>query len=185
VHEHSARRDIRLRGPVLAGVHPGQAAAVVHRAAELAFSLDVPLICAYVEVSSYLSDTRPGGVPVPLPIDPDVVDDDGEAVSQELLTQLESVLRGSSVAWSLQTLAGDPVKALGGLAVSAGASLIVVGTRERRFGARLEQLLTGSIAVHLTHRQHTPVLVVPLDPHREAAVGHDRHLRGRPHGSGA
>jgi hypothetical protein len=45
---------------------------------------------------------------------------------------------------------------------SADASVIVVGTRERVLGIRLEQLLVGSVAVDLTHRQHRPALVIPL-----------------------
>jgi enolase len=37
-------------GPVLEGVVPGQPMAVVHRAAEFAYTLNVKLICAYVHV---------------------------------------------------------------------------------------------------------------------------------------
>lgn len=74
------------------------------------------------------------------------------------------------IRWSFQTLSGDPARALGQFAESADVSVIVVGTRERGLGIRLEQLLVGSVAVELTHRQHRPVLIVPL-PRQSASPG--------------
>ncbi|MCB5294629.1 universal stress protein [Arthrobacter sp. SO3] len=156
----------RITGPVLMGVVPGQPLAVIHRAAELAHSLNVQLICAYVDVTTYLAE-EPDGRTGALPIDPDGIDDDIEGISAGIKERLQEALDGSGVHWSFVTLAGDPARALGRLAGSSDASVIVVGTRERGLGARLEELLVGSVAVHLTHRQHRPVLVVPLAPHRK------------------
>ncbi|WP_445154169.1 universal stress protein [Arthrobacter sp. Hor0625] len=152
----------RITGPVLMGVVPGQPLAVVHRAAELAHSLGVKLICAYVDVTSYLAGGPDGGGA--RPIDPDGIDDDVEGISAAIAERLREALDGSGVEWSFVTLAGEPARALGRLAESIAASVIVVGTRERGLGARFEELLVGSVAVHLTHRQHRPVLVVPLAP---------------------
>jgi nucleotide-binding universal stress UspA family protein len=154
----------RITGPVLMGVVPGQPLAVAHRAAELAFSLNVKLICAYVDVTTYLAE-EPDGRVESLPIDPDGIDDDIEGIRAGIAERLRDALDGSGVRWSFVTLAGDPARALGRLADSADASFIVVGTRERGLGARFEELLVGSVAVHLTHRQHRPVVVVPLAPH--------------------
>ena len=154
----------RITGPVLMGVVPGQPLAVAHRAAELAYSLNVKLICAYVDVTTYLAEEPDGRVEA-LPIDPDGIDDDIEGISTGVRERLQEALDGSGLRWSFVTLAGDPARALGRLAESADASVIVVGTRERGLGARFEELLVGSVAVHLTHRQHRPVLVVPLAPH--------------------
>ena len=155
----------KIAGPVLMGVVPGQPLAVVHRAADLAHSLNVELICAYVDVTTYLAE-EPDGRTEALPIDPDGVDDDIEGISAGIAERLQDALDGSGVRWRFVTLSGDPARALGRLAESADASIIVVGTRERGLGARFEELLVGSVAVHLTHRQHRPVLVVPLAPHR-------------------
>jgi nucleotide-binding universal stress UspA family protein len=155
----------RITGPVLMGVVPGQPLAVAHRAAELAYSLNVKMICAYVDVTSYLAEEPDGRVET-LPIDPDGIDDDIEGISAGIRERLQEALDGSRVRWSFVTLAGDPARALGRLAESADASVIVVGTRERGLGARFDELLVGSVAVHLTHRQHRPVLVVPLAPHK-------------------
>ncbi|MCB5292417.1 universal stress protein [Arthrobacter sp. SO3] len=154
----------KITGPVLMGVVPGQPLAVAHRAAELAFSLNVDLVCAYVDVTTYLTEEPDGRVEA-LPIDPDGIDDDIEGISAGIKDRLQEALDGSGVRWSFVTLAGEPARALGRLAESADASVIVVGTRERGLGARLEELLVGTVAVHLTHRQHRPVLVVPLAPH--------------------
>ncbi|MBT2538491.1 universal stress protein [Arthrobacter sp. ISL-69] len=154
----------RITGSVLMGVVPGQPLAVAHRAAELAYSLNVKLICAYVDVTSYLAEEPDGRVEA-LPIDPDGIDDDIEGISAGIRERLQEALDGSGVGWSFVTLSGDPARALGRLADSADASVIVVGTRERGLGARFEELLVGSVAVHLTHRQHRPVLVVPLARH--------------------
>jgi len=159
-----AFQPAKISGPVLMGVVPGQPLAVAHRAAELAYSLGVKLICAYVDVTTYLAEEPDGRVEA-LPIDPDGIDDDIEGISAGLSGHLADALRGAGIDWSFVTLAGDPARALGRLAESTDASVIVVGTRERGFGARFEELLVGSVAVHLTHRQHRPVLVVPLAPH--------------------
>jgi nucleotide-binding universal stress UspA family protein len=155
----------RIAGPVVAGVVPGQPPAVVQSAARLAYSLNVKLICAYVDITSYLSNERD---------DQDLLQsagpvgtaDDAEQTSARLRDHLQGILGRAGIRWSLLTLVGDPARALARLADSADASVIVVGTREGRVGARLEQLLLGSVAVHLTHRQTRPVVVVPLPPQR-------------------
>jgi nucleotide-binding universal stress UspA family protein len=154
----------KITGPVLMGVVPGQPLAVAHRAAELAYSLDVELMCAYVDVTSYLAEEPDGRIEA-LPIDPDGIDDDIESISAAIKDRLQEAFDGTGIRWSFVTLAGEPARALGRVAESTDASVIVVGTRERGLGARLEELLVGSVAVHLTHRQHRPVLVVPLAPH--------------------
>jgi len=158
----------RIAGPVVMGAVPGQPQAVALRAAELALSLGVPLICAYVDVTSYLADDpggrRPSDPSGARPIDPDGIDDDVEGIAAALKARLGETLEAGGVPWSFVALAGDPARALGRLAEASGASIIVVGTRERGLGARFEELLVGSVAVHLTHRQHRPVLVVPLAP---------------------
>ena len=163
----------RITGPVLMGVVPGQPLAVAHRAAELAYSLNVDLVCAYVDVTTYLAE-EPDGRAEARPIDPDGIDDDIEGISAAIKERLQDALDGTGVRWSFVTLSGDPARALGRLAESTNASVIVVGTRERGLGARFEELLVGSVAVHLTHRQHRPVLVVPLTPHpkHHAKEGH-------------
>jgi len=74
------------------------------------------------------------------------------------------VLSGSGVEWTGRELAGDPGRALGRLAEAVNARYIVVGTREASVRETLREFFQGSVASHLAHRQHRPVLVVPLNP---------------------
>ncbi len=157
-------------GPVLVGTMPGQPAAVVLSAAALARRLGTDLLCAYVDVAAYPVAARGGAPASSRPIDPDAGDDSAE-LELVLTARLTQLLTPISVAWSLRLLAGDPARALGALALGVGATLIVVGTRERGIGARLEDILTGSVAVHLTHRQECPVLVIPLGSGRSGSDG--------------
>lgn len=166
-HPGAAYVPRKITGPVLMGAVPGQPLAVAHRAAELAFSLGVELVCAYVDVTTYPAG-EPGGRVEALPIDPDGIDDDIEGISADIQERMKEALGAAGIRWSFVTLAGDPARALGRLAEARDASVIVVGTRERGLGARFEELFVGSVAVHLTHRQHRPVLVVPLAPHPKA-----------------
>lgn len=153
----------RLSGPILAGVVPDQPVAVVQRAAEIAAALGVELVCAYVDVSSYASAESRRGDEL-RPIDPDGVYDDAGAAANGIRARLGRVLPPYNIGWSFRVLVGDPAAALGRAGESISASMIVVGTREPGFTHRLEELLTGSVATHLAHRQHRSVLVVPLNP---------------------
>lgn len=67
------------------------------------------------------------------------------------------------VPWTFHYLAGRPDRALTHLARAVDAAAVVVGTRAPGTGARLRELVDGSVAVHLAHHQHRPVLTVPLD----------------------
>jgi nucleotide-binding universal stress UspA family protein len=150
--------------PVLVAVMPGQPIAVVQAATNLAVQSGSPLICAFVEVSAYAvgpgqdKDKDSGGTA--RSIDPDGVADFSD--TSRLRANLARELDDGGADWSFQLLAGNPAKALASAAAAVAAWVIVVGTRERGIGHRLEDLLAGSVAVHLTHSQPLPVLVVPL-----------------------
>lgn len=154
----------RITGPVVVGVVPGQPLEVLQRGTELAHNLGVKVICAYVDITTYLEDEpdewTQGGTAGAAGLVDDV-----EGVSTRIREHLQTYLDGSGVRWSFLTLTGDPTRALAQLAESAAASHIVVGAREPGLGTRLEHLLVGSVAVQLTRRQPRPVLVVPLARH--------------------
>ncbi|WP_343317566.1 universal stress protein [Arthrobacter sp. TMP15] len=162
--KESLQMNYRITRPVVMGVIPGQPLSVAKQAAELAYSLGVELLCAYVDITTYVVEEDPNGHVATQPIDPDRFDDDIERISAAIKERLASVLTPYGISWSYRCLAGDPARALGRLAKTVDASMIVVGTRERGISHRLEELLSGSVAVHLAHRQHKPVLVVPLNP---------------------
>ncbi|MEZ2388853.1 universal stress protein [bacterium RCC_150] len=171
-------RAARMNGPVLVGVVPNQPSAVVGKAAAVALSAGLELVLAFADVTSFPAAGDRDGHVAAQPIDPDGIDDDAAAIAETLRLALAAQLEGSGVEWSFVTLAGEPARALGHYAESINACMIVVGTREHGLGSKLEGMLTGSVALHLAHRQGCPVLMVPLARHDRAHHEHIRHETG-------
>lgn len=148
---------------VIVGVVPHQADGVLLRAAEFAAALDAELVCAAVDRSRYTVEENVDGSVVALPFDPDLPEFGEDVFDPQLAGHIDRLLEGIPVRYSVRALAGEPVRALGRLADTLDAEMIVVGTRE---GARtnLKDFFGGSLAVHLAHRQRRPVLVVPVAP---------------------
>lgn len=149
---------------IVVGVEPRLADAVLREAAHIAHDLGCELICAFVDPGAYPVERRPDGSTRALPIDPDLPELDEDEFDREYAARVESTLAGRGVSWSLRALAGDPARALGKLADEVNARMIVVGTHEPGFRAGVREFFHTSVAVHLAHRQHRPVLVIPLAP---------------------
>ncbi|XAS67376.1 universal stress protein [Micrococcaceae bacterium Sec5.7] len=147
--------------PLLVGVMPGQHPEVLRTAGMLAGKLAAPLLCAYVDEASYLVEWDPARSAHRLSLHPDKDDADIRAVTQDLKSVIGTATEGSSVAWTLRTLAGDPARALARLAAESNAPMIIVGTSEKGLGHRISEALNGSVAAWLSHHQSHPVLVVP------------------------
>lgn len=150
---------------VVVGVVRNQPPAVVAAAAKLAEKIGAELICVWVDTARYTVGTSPDGAVIALPIDPDlVIDAETEVFDPELEDKIAAALQNSSVSWSVRALAGSAAHELARVAEDVDASLIVVGTREAGLRGSLREFFNGSVAVQLTHRQHRPVVVVPLNP---------------------
>jgi nucleotide-binding universal stress UspA family protein len=160
---------------LVVGVMARQPDAVATHAAALAAQLGARLICATVDAGRYPVEERPDGNIRSAPVDPDLADVDEDAggggdgppvdrVDPELEAHLHAVLDPTGVPWETRALAGDPARALAHLAETLDAMMIVVGTRERGLRGSLHELVNGSVAAHLAHRQHRPVVVIPLSP---------------------
>jgi nucleotide-binding universal stress UspA family protein len=149
---------------IVVGVFPGQADAVVLQAAALARIFGAELVCSWVDVTRYVVEERADGAVRSLPTDSDIGDSIDRGLPPKLTAQLARLLDSTNLRWSTRELAGDPARALGRLANILGAAMIVVGTRQAGMRGSLQQFLTGSTALHLAHRQHRPVVVIPLDP---------------------
>ena len=147
---------------VVVGVTLHQPEQILEAAVRFAAAFDAELVCAHVDVARYPTGENPDGSVDSLPFDPDLSDLGAPIFDPTLARQIEAVLGSGTVRWSLRALAGDPALALSRLADSLGAVAIVVGTRRRRAG--IQEFFAGSIAMHLAHRQHRPVIVVPLSP---------------------
>jgi nucleotide-binding universal stress UspA family protein len=153
-----------LTGPVVVGVNRRQPSRVVLTAAALAAQLSTRLVCAWVDRASYVVREHPDGSVDTLALDPDAAETGPGAYAEAVFRRVDEVLTPPGPEYTFQALAGDPASALARFAAVVDASLIVVGTRERGGRARLDELFTGSIAVHLAHHQSCPVVVVPLRP---------------------
>ncbi len=152
------------RSVILVGVQEGLPDAVLREAAHLARDLGAELVCAHVDLDRYTVSEDPDGMVRSRPFDPDLLEHDEGAFDPALAAHIDEVLDGSGVGWSGRELAGDPAHALGHLADVLHARMIVVGTHEASLRDGLREFFQGSVATHLAHRQHRPVLVVPLSP---------------------
>ncbi|MGR2752856.1 universal stress protein [Agromyces arachidis] len=170
---------------LVVGVVAGQPDAVATHAAALAARLGARLVCAAVDAGRYVVDELPDGAIRSAPLDPDLVEPDavaaaaavgsesgatsaGTAPADRIDARLEAHLRAlldpTGVSWETRALAGDPARALARLADALDAMMIVVGTHEGGLRGSLHELFSGSVAAHLAHRQHRPVVVIPLSP---------------------
>lgn len=149
---------------IVVGVVSGTAAAVVEAAAGLAEHIGAELVCANVDASSEKVEEKPDGTVVSRPIDPDVPFEENEEFDAGLRAEIAAVLDPLQVHWSVRALAGGPAQELAGLAERLDAALIVVGTRESGFRGSVEEFHNGSVDIRLAHRQHRPVVMIPLHP---------------------
>ena len=168
--DHSAQPTL------VVGVVAGQPDSVAAQAAALAARLGARLVCATVDPGRYLVEERPDGGIRSAPLDPDLVEpeprrdeagadsDPVDRMDPKLEARLHALLDPTGVRWETRALAGDPARALARLAETLDAMMIVVGTRRAGLGGTLREAFGGSVAVHLAHRQHRPVVVVPLSP---------------------
>jgi nucleotide-binding universal stress UspA family protein len=152
------------RGVILVGVQAGLPDAVLREAARLARELHLDLVCAHVDLERYTVGEHLDGSVLSRSIDPDLPDERVGAFDAALAAHIDEVLAGSGVTWTGRELAGDPGRALARLADAVDARYIVVGTRDASVRETLREFFQGSVASHLAHRQHRPLLVVPLRP---------------------
>jgi nucleotide-binding universal stress UspA family protein len=163
--------DQNRRPVVLVGVVQRRVASVVGGAAAFAEAFGAELVCAHVDVGHYLVEALPDGSLVSLPVDPELLEEGGNEESRfpEALRQaIAQELHDRDIPWSTRMIAGEPARALSALAGKLDATMIVVGTREPGLRGSLQEFLTGSVAVHLAHHQHRPVVVIPLTPAPES-----------------
>ena len=150
---------------IVVGVVPGQPPAVVIEAARFAERFDAVLVCASVDASQYTVGRRGNGTTLATPIDPDLGTGNEVGVfDSRLLSSIAQTLRHRSVQWSTRALAGGPAQELARVAEAVDALMIIVGTRESGLRGSLHNFFNGSVAAQLAHRQHRPVVVIPLNP---------------------
>lgn len=146
---------------VLVGAIPDQPPRVLKEAARYAKLLGAPLVVVHVDVTRFVTYEDPDGYVHSAPLDFNIATGEGDLAA--VTDAAATVLDGSGVDWHVRQLVGDPALAMKQLADQTDARLIVVGTRRRGIGESIREFFTGSVAARLAHRQHRPILVVPLD----------------------
>lgn len=158
---HNADADnAALRGAVIVGAIPDQPSRVLKEAARYAHLLGAPLLVVHVDVTRFVTYEDPDGYVHSAPIDINAAI--GESDLAAVTAEAEAILGGRDLTWEVRQLVGDPALAIKNLAEQIDAKLLVVGTRKRGLGESIREFFTGAVAVRLAHRQHRPVLVVPL-----------------------
>jgi nucleotide-binding universal stress UspA family protein len=147
---------------ILVGVNHGQSDLVVRQAVQLAQALGAELVCAHVDVGRYVVEERPDGVVISRPLDPDLPELSDTDFDPALAEHVRELV--GAVPVTFRELAGDRAYALSRLAEICGVEMIVVGSRRRGVRSGLKEFFGGSVAAQLAHRQHRPVVVVPVAP---------------------
>lgn len=160
---HPSRLTEFAGHPLVVGITLDQPPLVAITAASMARATGAPLLYfAYVDTSRYADQEFPDGTVRHLPISPDIADDHWLVTEQRLLGEIAAAMDGQGVPWQFRYLAGRVDRALTHLARAVDAAAFVVGTHVGRHH-RITDFVNGSISMHLSHRQHRPVLVVPLE----------------------
>jgi nucleotide-binding universal stress UspA family protein len=155
--------DADIRGAVIVAAIPGQPARVLLEGAHYAKLMHAPLVVVHVDVTRFVTYEDPDGFVHSAPIDLNIAP--GASELEEVRAAAAAAFDPKGVAWRLRQLVGDPAIAIKQLADRIDAKLLVVGTRNRGIGESIREFFTGSVAARLAHRQHRPILVVPLgDP---------------------
>ncbi|MFD4958054.1 universal stress protein [Microbacterium sp. NPDC058389] len=152
--------DEQLHGAVIVGVVPDQSTRVLKEGARYAQLLQAPLVVVHVDVTRFVTYEDPDGYVHSAPIDLNIAAGEGDLT--KVRDAATAVLEGTGVEWVSRQLVGDPAMAIKHLADQVDARLLVVGTRKRGFGESVREFFTGSVGARLAHRQHRPILIVPL-----------------------
>jgi len=147
---------------IVVGIVDDQPAEVLTTAADYARRFDAELILAHVDDSKYTVEARPDGTVASLPLDPDLIAEAAPDIEAAVLDRVTDILESQGAKWSTQDLAGAPSQELSRLAEAVDAVMVIVGVRKAGIKGSLHEFFNGSAAIQLAHRQHWPLVVVPL-----------------------
>lgn len=147
---------------IVLGVTPKQPLTVLRQAVGFARQFNAALVCANVEPGSYVVAEHSDGSVESRPIDPDQPDWNTAIFDGSLAARIRDMADRELVRVEFRELAGDIAHALGRLAEVLNAEMIIVGSRRGGLRSSVHEVLGGSVAAHLSHRQPRPVVVIPL-----------------------
>lgn len=146
---------------IVVGVPDRSARHVVDTAAWYAQAHGADLTCVVVDATQYTIGASPLGSLYALAPGIDITE--GSVFPEDLTAMIDEVATARGVTWHPHAAAGGAAVTLSAVAEDQDALMIVVGTREGMRGS-LREFFNGSVAVQLAHRQHRPLVVVPIDP---------------------
>lgn len=159
---HPSRLTDFAGHPLVVGVVADQAPVVASTAVSLARATSASaLYFAHVDTSRYADVEHADGTVRHLSIDPDLDDETWPEREAALVRMVGEWMEGQDVPWHFRYLAGRPDRALTHLARAVDAAAFVVGTHVGHHH-RIADFVNGSVPVQLSHRQHRPVVVVPV-----------------------
>lgn len=135
---------------------------IVRQAAQFATAFGAGLVVVSVDTGRLPIALAPDGSVIAFDLDPDVADEVTERVDPDLTAAVDAAVRRYQVPVRYQERAGEAVRELAAAADECDALAIVVGARRPGLRAGAHELLSGSIASHLVHRQARPVIVIPI-----------------------
>lgn len=146
---------------VVLGVTPRTPVEVIRTAVTFARPLAAEIVCGSVDESDYAMEATTD--PVILnrqPINSDL-NHPAAPFDAALHATLSREFDEAGVRWKARALAGEAAHRLHLLAEELDAMAIIVGAPASH-GESLHERFVGSVATRLAHRQHRPVIVVPL-----------------------
>lgn len=159
---HRSRMTDFAGHPLVVGVVPDQSPLVALTAVSLARATGAPALWfAHVDTSRYADVEHADGSVRHLPIDPDADDAQWPEREAALVDLVSRWMSDEEVPWHFRYLAGRPDRALTHLARTVDAAAFVLGSRARHHH-RIADFVNGSVSMQLSHRQHRPVVVVPV-----------------------
>lgn len=114
---------------IVVGVTGQQPDAVLRQAARFARQFEAVLVCGHVDPGSYVVSEHPDGTIESRPIDPDQPHWDSVVFDPALADRIRALAREEHVEVVFRALAGDVGHALGRLAETLEAQMLVVGSR--------------------------------------------------------
>jgi nucleotide-binding universal stress UspA family protein len=155
---------------VVLGARLGRDPRVVASAASLVHRMGASLVCVWADPQRAVVERGSDGTVVTVPLEAHRGDDEQTAsAARWMAVRLANTLDRHAVPWRFVYTAGDPAQQLHLLAEEPDAVAIALGTRDPGVRAWVTEKSVGSVAQHLTHHQHRPVILFPAPADADTA----------------
>lgn len=154
-------------GPIVLGIPWQPPVGLIQNSADLAATIGVHLVCAFVDPESYLTEHGPADSRIGVSLDP-AQNREADFPPSVIQEGLQDMLGPPGREWTFRVLNGDVPLALMRLADSAGASMLIVGGPRPGRLAGMARLVEGSVSMYLIRSQPRPVVVFPHLGRRQA-----------------